>query len=58
MARVMLLGGLDPSGGAGISVDSTVVALLGGEPLPIALAATIQGDRGFVRSAPIDRFRA
>jgi len=54
MARVLLLGGLDPSGGAGISVDATVVTLLGGEPLPVAIATTIQGLRGFVDSAPID----
>lgn len=54
MARVLLLGGLDPSGGAGITVDAAVVSLLGGEPLPIALATTVQGLRGFVRSVPID----
>ena len=54
MGRVVLLGGLDPSGGAGITVDATVVSLLGGEPLPIALAATVQGLRGFSHFAPID----
>lgn len=54
MARVLLLGGLDPSGGAGITVDATVVTVLGGEPLPVALATTIQGLRGFVDSVAID----
>ena len=54
MARILLLGGLDPSGGAGITADSSVVSLLGGEPLPIALATTVQSLRGFVRSEPID----
>ena len=54
MARILLLGGLDPSGGAGITADASVVSLLGGEPLPIALATTVQGLRGFVRSVPID----
>ena len=54
MARVLLLGGLDPSGGAGITVDATVVSLLGGEPLPIAVATTIQGLRGFVQAIAID----
>ena len=54
MARVLLLGGLDPSGGAGITLDATVVAVLGAEPLPVALATTIQGLHGFVRSVPID----
>ena len=54
MGRVILLGGLDPSGGAGISVDATVVSLLGGAPLPIALAATVQGLRGFSHFVSID----
>jgi hydroxymethylpyrimidine/phosphomethylpyrimidine kinase len=54
MARILLLGGLDPTGGAGLTVDAAVVSLLGGEPLPIALATTVQGLRGFVRSVPID----
>jgi hydroxymethylpyrimidine kinase/phosphomethylpyrimidine kinase len=54
MGRVLLFGGLDPSGGAGITVDATVVSLLGGEPLPIAVATTIQGLRGFVRAVAID----
>ena len=54
MGRVILLGGLDPSGGAGITVDATVVSLLGGEPLPVALAATVQGLRGFSDFTPID----
>lgn len=54
MARVLLLGGLDPSGGAGITIDATVVSLLGGDPLPIALATTVQGLRGFVRAVAID----
>jgi hydroxymethylpyrimidine/phosphomethylpyrimidine kinase len=54
MARVLLLGGLDPSGGAGITVDATVVSLFGGEPLPIVVAMTVQGLRGFVQSFPVD----
>lgn len=54
MGRVLLLGGLDPSGGAGITVDATVVSGLGGEPLPVALATTVQGLRGFVQSHAID----
>ena len=40
-----MLGGLDPSGGAGVTVDATVIALHGVAPLPIALTTTIQGDR-------------
>ena len=54
MARVLLLGGLDPSGGAGVTWDATVAAVLGAAPLPVALATTIQGLRGFVRSCPLD----
>ena len=54
MARVLLLGGLDPSGGAGITTDATVVTLLGSEPLPVALVTTIQGGRGFLQSVLID----
>lgn len=53
MARVLLLGGLDPSGGAGITVDATVAALHGIEPLPVALTTTVQGLRGFVAKEPI-----
>lgn len=54
MGRVLLLGGLDPSGGAGISLDATVVSLLGGEPLPIAVATTVQSLRGFSHFTSID----
>lgn len=50
--RVLLLGGLDPSGGAGITLDAAVVGAHGGAPLPIALALTEQGLRGFRRAHP------
>lgn len=49
MARILLLGGLDPSGGAGITLDATVVSLHGAEPLPIAVATTVQSRHGFER---------
>ena len=48
-----MLGGLDPSGGAGVTVDATVAALHGVAPLPIALTTTVQGARGFERAEPI-----
>ncbi len=54
MARILLLGGLDPSGGAGLTLDATVVKFLGADPLPVALATTVQGLRGFVRCAAIE----
>lgn len=53
MARILLLGGLDPSGGAGITLDAAVVSVLGGVPLPIAVVLTAQGLRGFVAAAPV-----
>ncbi len=52
-ARVLLLGGLDPSGGAGVTVDAAVVALHGAHPLPVALTTTTQGARGFEGAYPI-----
>ena len=51
--RVLLLGGLDPSGGAGITLDAMVAVLHFAEPLPVAVALTVQGMRGFVRSEPV-----
>lgn len=51
--RVLLLGGLDPSGGAGVTVDATVVALHGLAPLPIATTTTVQGMRGFEDASPV-----
>jgi len=53
MPRILLLGGLDPSGGAGLTLDATVVALHGAEPLPIAVATTEQNRRGFRRCDPL-----
>ena len=53
MKRVLLLGGLDPSGGAGVTLDATVASLHGVAPLPIALCATVQSSRGFVSATPI-----
>jgi hydroxymethylpyrimidine/phosphomethylpyrimidine kinase len=51
--RVLLLGGVDPSGGAGITADATVVALHRAEPLPIAVATTEQNRSGFRRCEPL-----
>jgi hydroxymethylpyrimidine/phosphomethylpyrimidine kinase len=41
------LGGLDPSGGAGLTVDAVVAAACGVDALPIAVALTAQNGRGF-----------
>ncbi|HEX6810851.1 MAG TPA: hydroxymethylpyrimidine/phosphomethylpyrimidine kinase [Planctomycetota bacterium] len=53
MHRVLLLGGLDPCGGAGITADSTVVALHGAWPLPIAVVLTAQNRHGFQALDPV-----
>ena len=53
MTRLLLLGGLDPSGGAGVTVDATVAAMHGVEPLPVVVTTTIQGLRGFRSAAPV-----
>lgn len=51
--RVLLLGGVDPSGGAGITADATVVALHGAQPLPVPVCLTVQGARGFRGAEPV-----
>lgn len=47
--RVLLLGGIDPSGGAGLTTDATVVAVHHAHPLPVVVALTEQSRRGFKR---------
>jgi len=53
MRRVLLLGGLDPCGGAGITADATVVAIHGAQPLPIAVVLTAQNRHGFQALDPV-----
>ncbi|MBX3463530.1 MAG: bifunctional hydroxymethylpyrimidine kinase/phosphomethylpyrimidine kinase [Planctomycetes bacterium] len=51
--RLLLLGGLDPSGGAGLTVDAIVAAQHGCQVLPVATAWTVQNGRQFTaRHAP------
>lgn len=59
MRRVLLLGGLDPCGGAGITADATVVAAHGAQPLPIVIALTAQNRHGFQRldAVPVATWR-
>jgi hydroxymethylpyrimidine kinase/phosphomethylpyrimidine kinase len=45
--RLLLLGGLDPCGGAGITADAVVAAAHGVQALPVAVAFTAQNRRGF-----------
>jgi len=45
--RVLLLGGIDPSGGAGLTLDALVIAAHGGQPLPVPVVLTAQNRHGF-----------
>ncbi len=49
----MLFGGLDPSGGAGLTVDVAVADAGGVEALPVAVALTVQNRRGFREWQPV-----
>ena len=51
--RVLVLGGVDPTGGAGITADAQVVAWHGAQALPIAVALTVQNRRGMQRVAAV-----
>lgn len=51
--RVLLLGGVDPSGGAGVTADAVVAALHGAQPLPVPVCLTVQGVRGFRGAEPV-----
>lgn len=58
--RLLLLGGLDPCGGAGITADATVAALHGVQSLPIAIVLTAQNRHRFRDqfAVPTDQWRA
>jgi hydroxymethylpyrimidine/phosphomethylpyrimidine kinase len=51
--RVLLLGGIDPSGGAGLTLDACVVAELGAHPLPVPVVLTAQNRHGFRAAFPV-----
>jgi hydroxymethylpyrimidine/phosphomethylpyrimidine kinase len=57
---LLLLGGLDPSGGAGLTVDAVVAASHDCHVLPVATAWTVQNRRAFVERRPVaaERWRA
>lgn len=52
--RVLLLGGLDPCGGAGITADARVLQHFGAFGLPVALALTVQNRHGLQRLAAVE----
>lgn len=51
--RLLLLGGLDPCGGAGISADAVTAAHHGVHALPVAVVLTIQNRHGFASLHPV-----
>jgi hydroxymethylpyrimidine/phosphomethylpyrimidine kinase len=58
--RLLLLGGIDPSGGAGLTVDAVVAARHGCHALPVVTAWTDQNRHGFRARMPLPpaQFRA
>jgi hydroxymethylpyrimidine/phosphomethylpyrimidine kinase len=44
--RVLVVAGLDPTGGAGLAADVEALLAVGARPLPVATALTVQGPRG------------
>jgi hydroxymethylpyrimidine/phosphomethylpyrimidine kinase len=50
---VLCIGGLDPSGGAGLLADVEAVRAAGGRALAVATALTVQSRRGVSRVVPI-----
>lgn len=54
LPRVLLVGGLDPCGGAGISADARTAATLGAFPLTVAACTTIQNRHAFESLHPVE----
>ncbi|MBL8732439.1 MAG: bifunctional hydroxymethylpyrimidine kinase/phosphomethylpyrimidine kinase [Planctomycetes bacterium] len=52
--RLLVLGGVDPCGGAGITADALVAAHHGARALPVPLVLTEQNRRGFRRAHAVD----
>ncbi len=53
LPSLLVAGGLDPLGGAGITADATLASVLGLAPLPVALAVVEQDSHGVRRLWPI-----
>lgn len=54
MPRVLVLGGVDPSGGAGLAVDARMVHARGGVPMLVPSCLTVQNRRGMRSAEPVD----
>lgn len=52
--NVLICSGLDPSGGAGFIADTRVVSLLGGRPVGVVTALTIQNTVAMQQMTPVD----
>ena len=52
-ATVLLVAGLDPSGGAGLAADLEALAVVGARGWPVAAALTAQGPRGVRGWSPV-----
>ncbi|MGE3172675.1 MAG: hydroxymethylpyrimidine/phosphomethylpyrimidine kinase [Planctomycetota bacterium] len=53
VTRVLCIGGIDPSGGAGLTVDARVLARHGAAALPVVSALTVQDRHGLQRVEPV-----
>ena len=53
MPNLLVIGGTDSSGGAGVSADIETISYLGGRCLPIITAVTAQGNNGLFHSHAI-----
>ncbi len=53
MSSILVLSGLDPTGGAGLSADIETMAQIGVNALPIATAITVQNSTNFISSNAI-----
>ncbi len=52
--NVLVCSGLDPSGGAGFIADTRVVEMLGGRPIGVVTALTVQNTRGMRSCHEVD----
>jgi hydroxymethylpyrimidine/phosphomethylpyrimidine kinase len=55
MRVALAVGGLDPSGGAGIVADARAIQAAGAWPLVVSAVSTVQTQRGLRRVRPVDK---
>ncbi len=51
--RVLIIAGLDPCGGAGLAADIRTISALGGHPMPVLSAVTVQNTRAVRAVRPL-----